>query len=255
MVSGKTGELLQKQKGKLVLDRGKLKTLVGPNGGVLAKLIPYSIGKKLIENLEESTKKLKKRKSTVDMRGAGQKFHLGFWRRRGMKETKLTSNSKLKCIRSWLKTNQPLFKKIKDIYKREFPGMFISIQFLKYLDLYESCYGITKKNKTDTLFGPFTCAAININFQSGLHIDNKDAEASFCWVIPFGDFEGGSLILPKLKVRIDLKPCDILCFQSHTFQHYVEKFIGIRNSLILFCDKYSFPPNENPKEKKRKRTQ
>ena len=51
-----------------------------------------------------------------------------------------------------------------------------------------------------------------------------------CW----GDFSGGYLALPDLRVKLDFKPGDIIFFGSRLLEHFVTDFEGKRSSMVFF---------------------
>jgi len=83
--------------------------------------------------------------------------------------------------------------------------------------------------------------AINFNTLCGYHIDRHDDKYGFCWLVPLGEWEGGDLIFPQLKVRIKLKPGNILAFRSNLLVHGNLPYSGVRHSLVFFTHNNLFP--------------
>lgn len=106
--------------------------------------------------------------------------------------------------------------------------------------------------------------AINFNTLCGYHIDRHDDKYGFCWLVPLGEWEGGDLIFPQLKVRVKLKPRNILAFRSNLLVHGNLLCSGVRHSLVFFTHNNLFPEtfqhvkntnsfdNSDHKKKKRK---
>jgi hypothetical protein len=99
--------------------------------------------------------------------------------------------------------------------------------------------------------------AVNFNTICGYHIDQNDD--GFCWIVPLGEWEGGDLIFPQLKVRIKLKPGNILAFRSNLLLHGNLPCSGVRHSLVFFTHNNLFSEtfvhvknNNSNNQKKRK---
>ena len=55
-------------------------------------------------------------------------------------------------------------------------------------------------------------------------------------VLPFGDWEGGQLVLHELGIALDLNHCDAVVFRSSLVTHFNLPFSGCRNAFVLHCD-------------------
>ena len=82
---------------------------------------------------------------------------------------------------------------------------------------------------------PFPGCVINLQVATQGHIDIGDD--TICVVIPFGEFEGGELVLHEAGLIIDMKEGDILIFPSYRLTHYNMHFKGIRGSVVMHSDK------------------
>jgi hypothetical protein len=81
---------------------------------------------------------------------------------------------------------------------------------------------------------PFAGVVVNFCVSCNGHRDWIDK--LLCVVIPFGDWEGGELVLYELGLVIKLKPGDILIFPSCHITHFNLHFSGLRGSLVLHSD-------------------
>jgi hypothetical protein len=110
-------------------------------------------------------------------------------------------------------------------------------QFLEkyYLSLYEKLSKLKWGPFAPRPFGVFPMIAINYNTISDYHWDKHDDPNSLCCLVVLGDFEGGELCFPQLKIIIPLRPGQILLFPSRLLLHgnfVVTK--GIRHSVVYF---------------------
>ncbi len=58
--------------------------------------------------------------------------------------------------------------------------------------------------------------------------------------MPWGDFQGGSLVLWQLKIIVELKPGDAFFFMGSLIAHNVQNVQGVHNSIDLFCHRTIF---------------
>ena len=71
--------------------------------------------------------------------------------------------------------------------------------------------------------------------QSGkLHKDYADAKEAYNCIIPYGDWQGGEVILWDLKKKVELKEGQALIFQGRIIMHNAWRIEGSRNSVDLF---------------------
>jgi len=151
-------------------------------------------------------------------RGFESVFHFGFWRKY-MPFPQQTSESETKAAQDWMHQNVPLFMWLAKIFRLEFT------------DLFNEYTSIPEEYRP---FVAWTTCALNINFAVAPHRDWDDYRGGLCWVIPFGDFTGGSLFLEDFNIEICCQPGDIIAFRSYWITHEVLDFFGERNSLVLF---------------------
>ncbi len=95
-------------------------------------------------------------------------------------------------------------------------------------------------------FGVFPMIAINYNTISDYHWDEHDDLNGFCCLVALGDFEGGEICFPQLKIIIPLRPGQVLLFPSRLLLHgnlVVTK--GIRHSIVYFVHSNFFHHQRN----------
>ena len=94
------------------------------------------------------------------------------------------------------------------------------------------------------------------------HKDYADAKEAFNCVIPYGDWQGGEIILWDLKQRVELKEGQALFFHGRIIIHNAWRIEGKRNYVDLFIHeslnrldnknkKYSSNNERNRKRKRR----
>ena len=82
-------------------------------------------------------------------------------------------------------------------------------------------------------FGIFPTVAINFNVICQFHRDVKDHQNTLCVVCPLGNFEGGELTFPELKLVIHIKQGQAVAFRSNILVHgNLPVITGIRHSLV-----------------------
>jgi hypothetical protein len=91
--------------------------------------------------------------------------------------------------------------------------------------------------------GVWTTCAINFNWGAmKAHKDKDDYRHGFCFIIPFGRFQGGDLHFPELNITIKMKPGMVVAFKSAELLHKVLPYTGDRYSLVLFTPQTCFFP-------------
>lgn len=205
-----------------------------PTGGTNVRVFKSIITTELMHTLNETTNALIKLRPPTpakpgrDKRGDIEKYHLGCWRKYTNQIT-VSKESQNKHASHWLRVNNPLFLHVSAIFQHHYP------------DLYAIYNAVPLPEK---LVGVFGMVALNVNFPSRLHTDDEDYRNGLCWVMPFGDYDGGNLVFPDLKLEVELRPGDLVCFRSHLIEHFNRSFSGYRNSLVFFSSHTLFFPAE-----------
>ncbi|KAJ7649690.1 hypothetical protein FB45DRAFT_1075268 [Roridomyces roridus] len=83
---------------------------------------------------------------------------------------------------------------------------------------------------------PFGGFVINLRACTWAHRDVGDK--ILCFVIPFGNFQGGGLCLYEAGLCLDLKMGDGLVFPSCDLTHFNLHFTGMRGTLVLHSDRH-----------------
>ena len=110
----------------------------------------------------------------------------------------------------------------------------------KYIEITYPVY-YSKNKKLDLgpnvpkSFGIFPTVSINFNIICQLHRDLKDHRNTLCVVCPLGNFKGGELIFPELKLIIHVKQGQAVAFRSNILVHgNLPVITGIRHSLVFY---------------------
>lgn len=75
---------------------------------------------------------------------------------------------------------------------------------------------------------------ILFNRQSGLHTNPHDPPRGFAGLLALGDFVGGDLYLPSLRVRLRLEPGDLALIRGRILPHSILSWTGQRISMPHF---------------------
>jgi hypothetical protein len=82
---------------------------------------------------------------------------------------------------------------------------------------------------------PFGGFVLNIQVCTEGHVD--EADESLCLVIPFGEYQGGDLVLWEPGLVLDLKQGDFILFPSSKITHFNLHFTGFRGSVVMHSDR------------------
>ncbi|CUA77145.1 hypothetical protein RSOLAG22IIIB_12564 [Rhizoctonia solani] len=84
----------------------------------------------------------------------------------------------------------------------------------------------------------FPGLAVLMNKESGEHLDMNGVRRGWDVLLALGDFEGGSLYLRDLNVRVPFLPGTLVAFDGTRQRHLIEEFTGCqRISLVHFVHK------------------
>jgi hypothetical protein len=132
----------------------------------------------------------------------------------------------------FLRTNQKLFDWLSDDLRFIAPHMYKKFTSVEALlpDDCRPCAG--------AWFGVAINQGQNDVVGTRTHQDWQDLRYGFNCVLPFGDYDGGDLILWQCGVQFELRPCDVLLFFGACIAHNTTGVTqGVRNSLDLFNHK------------------
>lgn len=86
---------------------------------------------------------------------------------------------------------------------------------------------------TDEDWPLFSTATINYNTTCKSHTDAKNARGLSC-LTAFGNYSGGALCFPRLRVAVNLKPGDLLISDTNREQHGNLEKTGNRISVVAY---------------------
>ena len=72
------------------------------------------------------------------------------------------------------------------------------------------------------------------NLAAHPHKHSSDYKKRWVAMCCFGDFTGGELVIPLLKMMFKFEPGDMIFFMWTLLEHYVLPFTGHRTSLVFF---------------------
>ena len=77
--------------------------------------------------------------------------------------------------------------------------------------------------------------AINqvVTGSTGTHLDFEDS--GYNYVVPWGRYNGGGLVLWQLEMIVELEPSDAFFFMGSLIAHNIDEIQGVQNSIDLFC--------------------
>lgn len=81
---------------------------------------------------------------------------------------------------------------------------------------------------------PFGGFVLNFNAITNAHLDPKDLLG--CFLVPFGEYEGGEVALMDLGIVFEMMNCDTLWFISKEFEHINLNYKGLRGSFVFQTD-------------------
>jgi len=212
------------------------------NGTSMVTFLKNVVPMQLIGTLMTSTLTLLKEVNVAVKRCSrsekSEVLHIGQWIWQGGDTIKLTKDTKthFQACKAWIQKNQKLFNLISTIFEQQQPVMF-----KKYMSIVD---------KYELQLGPFSCVALNLNFgKIDRHKDTKDVQEGYCWVLPWGNWNGGLLTFPELNVSVDSKAGDLTGFLSSALVHEVTAYSGYRYSLTCFTHQQNFFTRSNKEER------
>jgi hypothetical protein len=79
----------------------------------------------------------------------------------------------------------------------------------------------------------FSTANLNRDWQTTYHTDKYDLPNGWIALFALGDYEGGDLVVPRYRLRFNLRAGDVLFFKPHEV-HGNLPFLGERLTVVLF---------------------
>ncbi|CAG8630967.1 3716_t:CDS:2 [Acaulospora morrowiae] len=129
----------------------------------------------------------------------------------------------LACIQELIQGLQPLSDIVNNYFHNTYPTLHTK---MKNLNLGPN---VPKS------FGAFPTIGINFNVICQFHRDLKDHRNTLCVVCPLGNFEGGELVFPELKLIVHVKQGQAVAFRSNLLVHgNLPVVAGVRHSIVFY---------------------
>lgn len=200
-------------------------------GGILVQCFQNVIPSEMLDTLQASTDHLLHDfpiATRTNSRGKTRAHTFGTWRESADHPFQ-TGNTNSGPALEWILFNGGLIGLLDELFKKSFPA------------LHKEYYNAIADIETET-FGAWANITVNHNFACKPHRDKKDFYHGLCWVIPFGSWTGGNICFKEIDVEVKLNSSDVICFASAKLTHWVQSYIGERNSLVLFTHHSMFYP-------------
>jgi hypothetical protein len=155
----------------------------------------------------------------------GHSLHLGSWRR-SKNEIHLSADLQ-NAKEHYERTGKTPFwhnKSVKQIVHKVHT-------YFKYAD--EDLYHDYCAIQTERYFGEAYLMAVLNTDGSGPHYDIMDEPEGLCCVVPYGNYSGGDLVFPEVKLRCKLRPGDVIFFRSRELMHENFAVKGQRRSIVF----------------------
>ncbi|KAI9776765.1 MAG: hypothetical protein M1816_005091 [Peltula sp. TS41687] len=206
----------------------------------------YRVPKNLLGQLVESTSRVPHRQVQNTVRGSFINRHYAVWRDYAMVPfLSAEYRQDLPASLQWLEANRGLFTYLSNGLR-----MISPMNYARYA----GTKPVLEKLDLEPLCGVWYGAAINQETRgaSGTHQDWGDFGLN-C-VIPWGEYQGGGLVLWQLGLVVELRPGDAFFFMGSLIAHNVKEMEDVRNSIDLFChgNVLTWKDKEDKKEKGRK---
>lgn len=178
------------------------------------------VAPELMKKLWSSTEALVQfiRPAKPNSRGStGVYFYVGYWKKSSSVIYR-TAAFRTAAGTWWARYNQSLWDLLGNLAAKHFPDIYCNL--MRVMLWYR--------------FACWAVAGINWNHPVTKHKDKDDAKPGICCVLIFGDFFSGELCFPDDAVIIKTRHGSLVMFYSYLYEHIVGKFLGIRNSIVLF---------------------
>jgi hypothetical protein len=188
----------------------------------------YRIKPELLRTLEETTADLPHTGVNAGKRGNYPTRHYTVWRDYSKDPYESADyRRELPASKKWCDKNGELFEYLSDGLR-----MISPMTYMRYRGAQP--YLQTLHN-LQPLCGIWFGVAINeaVTGSTGTHLDFGDS--GYNCVVPWGEYNGGGLVLWQLKMVMELEPGDAFFFMGSLIAHNVGEIEGVRNSIDLFC--------------------
>jgi hypothetical protein len=187
----------------------------------------YRIPEDLITTLTESSLKLPPTGMDAGVRGQYPTRHYAVWREYALEPFFSSEYQKdLPASAEWCKENVGLFKFLSNGLRMISPQTYAR-------------YGGARRHLEEAGLEPLCGIWFGVAVNQGVTGDTKThqdwGDYGYNCVVPWGEYQGGGLILWQLKIVVELRPGDAFFFMGSLIAHNVRGVEGIRNSIDLFC--------------------
>ncbi len=189
----------------------------------------FRIKPELLKTLDETTAALPPAKVNARNRGDYPTRHYSVWR--DYSKTPYESaeyRKELSASKEWCDKNEKLFENLSEALRMISPMTYVRYRgaqpYLQALNMQPLC-------------GIWFGVAINqvVTGSTSTHLDFGDW--GYNCVVPWGEYNGGGLVLWQLELIVELEPSDAFFFMGSLIAHNVGEIEGVRNSIDLFCHK------------------
>jgi hypothetical protein len=188
----------------------------------------YRIHPEQLKTLEETTADLPHTGVNARNRGNYPTRHYTIWRDYSKVPFESAEYRKdLPASKEWCDKNGKLFEYLSDGLR-----MISPMTYVRYRGAQPYLQAL---HNLQPLCGIWFGVAINeaVTRSTGTHLDFGDS--GFNCVVPWGEYNGGGLVLWQLKMVMELEPGDAFFFMGSLIAHNIGEIEGVRSSIDLFC--------------------
>jgi hypothetical protein len=212
--------------------------ILGKDGRVLGYRVRYDPS--FVSQLSSSTSRLPPIPAHLTRRGEFEERHYAVWADYALRSVPFVSldfrndNKRREAATQWIEANKDLLNAVNNAHRCIVPG--------EYSRVVSAGKRLGRELGIGPLFRSWFGAAIHDKmsgkFASSLHRDFKDYGLS-C-LVPWGEYEGGDLVLVQLGMKVELRPGDAFLFRSCEIVHLIEEPKGSRGVVTLFSHANTF---------------
>ena len=190
----------------------------------------YQIKPGLLATLAETTSNLPPTSVAAGVRGGYSTRHYAVWCDYSLLPRESAEYKRdLPRSKEWCEKNAKLFQYLSDGLRMISPNTYARYAGARpYLEA---------RMDLKPLCGIWFGVAVNeeVTGSTRTHLDWGDH--GYNCVVPWGEYEGGRLVLWQLKMVVELQPGDAFFFMGSLIAHNVHVIEGVRHSIDLFCHK------------------
>ena len=181
----------------------------------------------LLQRLRDSTADLPHVRPTNTVRGQFTHRHYAVWRDYAAVPFQSSEYRRdgAQAV-DWVEQNTPLFEYLSNGLRMINPQSYARIV---------GAAPHLRRQGLEPLCGAWYGVAINqaATGSTGVHQDWGDH--GYNCVVPWGEYQGGELILWQLRLKVALRPGDAFFFAGSLIAHNAQDIVGERNSIDVFC--------------------